>query len=537
VNDCSCTSFWQWALHDPGAPALVSSDDVVTRGDLVEASNRLVHAFRARGISRGDGVAAMLPSGRALVELSLAAMQAGWHLTPINTHLVAAEVAYIVTDSTAKIFVGHQRYTSACREVSAAGGIAADGLLAVGELEGFHELGDIVEGQATTLPPDRVAGALMHYTSGTTGRPKGVRLALSDLGPEQRFREYTILVRHYGIAPGGDGVHLCACPLYHAAPMAWAMCALHLGHVLVVMDKWDATAALELIDRNRVTYTHMVPTQFRRLLRLDDQTRRRYDLSSLTHVVHGAAPCPIEVKRQMFDWLGPVIYEYYAASEGRGTTVGPDEWLARPGTVGRPWPGLGIRVIDDDGHDLPPNKPGTVYLRLDDQVPFEYLNDPAKTAKNRHGNYFTTGDIGYLDEDGYLFLCDRTTDVIISGGVNIYPAEIEATLVTHPAVEDAAVLGVPNQEWGEQVAAFITLVDGATPVAELAEQLITHCRASLAAFKCPKSWTFVESLPRDPSGKLRKRALRQEQPGVRLRVTPRASSPVHREEGRQHVAP
>jgi long-chain acyl-CoA synthetase len=538
MTGISPASFWQWALADPGAPALVCGDDVVTRGGLGQGSNRLVHAFRARGMSRGDGVAAMLPSGRALVELSLAAMQSGWQLTPINPHLAGAEVAYIVNDSMAKIFVGHERYARICAEVAAQGRIGADGLLAVGELDGFHELDDVVKSHTTTLPPDRVAGEFMHYTSGTTGRPKGVRCAIQDRSPEERFGAYTILVRHYGIAAGSNGVHLCACPLYHSAPMAWAMCALHLGHVLVVMDKWDAEQSLELIERHRVTYTHMVPTQFRRLLRLDDQTRRHYDLSSLTHVVHGAAPCPIEVKRQMLDWLGPVIYEYYAASEGRGTTIGPHEWLARPGTVGRPWPGLGIRIVGDDGNDLPPDEPGTVYLRLDGQVPFEYFNDPEKTAGNRRGDYFTAGDIGYLDEDGYLFLCGRTDEVIISGGVNIYPAEIEAALVTHPTVADAAVLGVTSEEWGEQAAAFIELVHGETPVPGLAEQLAVHCRESLAAFKCPRSVTFVESLPRDPSGKLRKHLLRQQQPdGARFPVAPRAPSRVQVSEGRHHVAP
>jgi long-chain acyl-CoA synthetase len=538
MNERSPTSFWQWAIEDPAAPALVSFDEVVTRGDLLEASNRLVHSFRARGMGLGDGVAAMLPSGRALLELSLAATQAGWHLTPINTHLVGAEVAYIVRDSTAKIFVGHERYASACGEVAAEGSIAGDGLLAVGELGGFLALDDAVKGHATTVPPDRVAGELMYYTSGTTGRPKGVRVAIQHCSPEERFSAYTILVRHYGITPGGNGVHLCACPLYHSAPMAWAMCALHLGHVVVVMDKWDAEQALELIERHHVTYTHMVPTQFRRMLLLDDQTRQRYDLSSLTHLVHGAAPCPIEVKRQMLGWLGPVIYEYYAASEGRGTTVGPHEWLERPGTVGRPWPGLGIRIIGDDGSDLPPNKPGAVFLRLDEQVPFEYFNDPEKTAKNRRGDYFTTGDIGYLDDGGYLFLCDRSADVIISGGANIYPAEIEAALVTHPAVADAAVIGVPSEEWGEQAAAFIELVDGVAPTRELAEQLVLHCRANLAAFKCPRSVTFARSLPRDPSGKLRRRVLRQEQPpGARFPVGPRPSSSAHIKEGQQHGAP
>jgi long-chain acyl-CoA synthetase len=273
------------------------------------------------------------------------------------------------------------------------------------------------------------------------------------------------------------------------------------------MDRWTPESALAAIERHRVTTTHMVPTQFHRLLALPEDVKRRYDVSSLRHVIHAAAPCPVDVKRGMLDWWGPVIYEYYAASEGGGTLVTPEEWLQHPGTVGRAWPGAEVRVLDDAGNACATGTPGTVYMALGTQD-FEYHGDKSKTDANRRDGFFTVGDIGYLDEEGYLFLCDRKTDMIISGGVNIYPAEVESVLLTHPQVADAAVFGIPDEDWGEQVKAVVEPAPGAVPGPALAEDILGFCAARVAKYKCPRSVDFVATMPRDPNGKLYKRKLR-----------------------------
>jgi long-chain acyl-CoA synthetase len=284
------------------------------------------------------------------------------------------------------------------------------------------------------------------------------------------------------------------------------MAALHFGQTVVLMDKWDAETNLRLIEQHKVTAVHFVPTMFHRMLRLPDETRASYDLSSLRSVVHASAPCPPDVKRAMLDWLGPIVWEYYSSSEVGGTRVSPQEWLDRPGTVGRPFPDAQMRILDDDGNDVPTGTPGLVYFKLATQ--FEYKGDPGKTAAARHGEFVTVGDIGYVDDGGYLFLCDRAAETIISGGVNVYPAEIEAALLTHPAVAEAAVIGVPDPEWGESVKAVIQLNEGAAASPELEAELIEHCRSRLARFKAPRSVDFVETVPRNPSGKLLRRVLR-----------------------------
>jgi long-chain acyl-CoA synthetase len=294
--------------------------------------------------------------------------------------------------------------------------------------------------------------------------------------------------------------------MYHMAPLAFGLLSLHFEHTVVLMDGWDPETALALIDRHRVTTTHMVPTQFHRLLLLDDDVRAKFDVSSLRNVMHAAAPCPVDTKRRMLDWFGPVIYEYYGATEGGGTIARPDEWLQHPGTVGRPWEGADVRVLDDDGRDVPPGTVGTVYLKL--LGDFEYKDDPEKTAANRVDGYFTVGDVGELDDEGYLYLRDRKIDMIISGGVNIYPAEVESSLLSHPGVGDVAVFGVPHDDWGEEVKAVVEPADGWQPGPDLVAELLEHCGSQLAAYKLPRSIDFVDALPRDPNGKLYKRKLR-----------------------------
>jgi len=309
------------------------------------------------------------------------------------------------------------------------------------------------------------------------------------------------------VQPLDQNVHICGSPLYHTAVMVFAGGSLHLGHTVVLMDRWTPEGMLELIERYRVTTSHMVPTQFHRLLALPEEVKTGYDLSSLRHMVHAAAPCPVEVKRRMIEWWGPVVDEYYAASEGGGTVVLPDDWMRKPGTVGKPWPISEVAIFDDEGNRLGPNEEGTVYMSMQ-TGDFEYHKDQEKTRSNRIGKFFTVGDIGYLDDDGYLFLRDRKADMIISGGANIYPAEIEGVLLTHPLVADAAVFGIPHADWGEEVKAAVEPAPGAEAGEELAHQILDHCAGRLARFKIPKSVDFVAEMPRDPNGKLYKRKLR-----------------------------
>jgi long-chain acyl-CoA synthetase len=357
------------------------------------------------------------------------------------------------------------------------------------------------------LPDDRAAGQVMNYTSGTTGRPKGVRRSLAPLDPELVATLVSAFLGMFGIKPEDGNVHLCGSPLYHTAVLVFAASSMHIGHPIVLMDKWTPQEMLELIEKHRVTTSHMVPTQFHRLLALPENERNKYDVSSLRNMIHAAAPCPIETKQKMLDWWGDAIYEYYAATEGGGSLVTPEEWRKYPGTVGRAWANSELRILDGDGEDCPPGEPGTVYMKLG-TADFEYKGDKKKTEESRREGFFTVGDIGYLNEDGYLFLCDRKSDMIISGGVNIYPAEIENVLLTHPKVADAAAFGVPNEDWGEEVKSVIEPAPDVSPSDALAEEILAFCRGKLAKYKTPRSIDFVAEMPRDPNGKLYKRKLR-----------------------------
>jgi long-chain acyl-CoA synthetase len=503
-------SFWNYATEDPSYLALVEPDGTEHKsGELLAASNRLVHGLRALGLEQGDVVATLLSNGAPLVELYLAAAQAGWYLTPINYHLTAPEVAYIVSDCGAKAFVADASFQDVATAAADEAGVPAEARFAVGSIEGFRPYEDLKEGQPDSLPEDRAAGGIMTYTAGTTGRPKGVRRPLMPIDPDtggQMF--FTWFQFLYGIQPKDDNVHLTVAPLYHTAVMNFTAISLHGGHTIVLMDKWTPEGTLERIERYRVTHSHMVPTMFIRMLQLPDEEKKKHDVSSLTHVIHSAAPCPIDVKRAMLDWWGPVIYEYYAATEGGGTLVTPEQWLQKPGTVGPPWPNSEIRILDDDDQPCEPGQSGTVWIKMGD-LTFEYHKDKEKTEKTWKDGFFTVGDIGYVDEDGWLFLNDRKADVIISGGVNIYPAETEAALFGHEAVGDAAVIGVPDDEWGERVLAVIEPREGVEPGDQLADEITEYLKGRLAGYKLPKEIEFVESLPRDPNGKLSRSKLRE----------------------------
>jgi long-chain acyl-CoA synthetase len=501
--------FWTIAAADPGRMAVVDAEErTTTFGELLVVSNQVAHGLRALGLQRGDGIAVVLPNDQAFLELYLAATQIGLYITPVNFHLTGPEIAYILGDAEAKALVAGERYADVATAAADEAGLPAEACFAVGKVKGFRPYEELKDGQPTEPPPDRTAGQTMLYTSGTTGRPKGVRRPLPEADPDTAASLAALLASLFDVE-AGTGVHLVAGPLYHAAPLAFGTGALHLGQGDVLMDKWTPERTLELIERYRVTSSHMVPTMFHRLLALPDEVKARYDVSSLRNVIHAAAPCPVDVKRRMIEWWGPVIYEYYAATEGGGTYVKPNEWLDRPGTVGRAFPGATIKILDDDGNECPPGTSGTVYMGSAIGA-FEYYKDPEKTANSRRGDLFTVGDVGYLDEDGWLFLNDRKADMIISGGVNIYPTEIEAALLSHPSVGDAAVFGVPNEEWGEEVKAVVQPAEGVEPSPELAEDLVVHCRSRLAGYKVPRSVDFRAELPRYPTGKLYKRLLRDE---------------------------
>ncbi|HEU5150237.1 MAG TPA: acyl-CoA synthetase [Iamia sp.] len=501
--------FWGFVAEEPERVALVAPDGrEVTYGELGRAANRLVHGLRAAGVPPGGGIALVMPNSVEVIELSLAALQAGWYVTPINHHLVGPEIAFIVDDSESDVFVAHERFAEACAAAADETSLPPEQCFAVGEVRGFRPLAELTAGQPDTTPGDRAAGQAMHYTSGTTGRPKGVRRRLTGASPDAAAVGSQHFLGMFGITPGGDGVHLCGSPLYHTAVLAFVGASLNLGHLVVLMDKWTPEDMLRLIDRYRVTSSHMVPTQLHRLLALPDDVKARYDVSSTRSMVHAAAPCPVEIKQRMLDWWGPSIWEYYAATEGGGTVVSPEQWLARPGTVGLPWPSSEIRVLDDDDRDCPPGVPGTVFMKVSGAADFEYFKDKDKTEANRREGFFTVGDVGYLDEDGYLVLNDRKNDMIISGGVNIYPAEIEAALLTHPKVADAAVFGIPHPDWGEEIKAVVEPADGVAPGDALTEELLAHCAERLARFKLPRSVDYTTEMPRDPNGKLYKRRLR-----------------------------
>ncbi|GGK64181.1 putative acyl-CoA ligase [Sphaerisporangium melleum] len=498
--------FWRLAQDDPGWIAAVDPDGTEhTAGELLADADRLVHALRALGLRPGDGICGLVPNGADGLTLYLAALQAGWYYTPVNWHLTGPEIAYILADSEAKAFFLHERYAEAGTKGAAA--VEPARRFSFGRVDGFRPVAELTAGHPGTPPPDRTAGATMHYTSGTTGRPKGVRRPLSGLDPDDAAELMTGLLRLFGITPGRPNAHLVTSPSYHTAVTQFGGTALHMGHTLVYMDRWDAEEMLRLCERHRITSSHMVPTHFKRLLSLPEEVRNRYDLSSLRWMIHAAAPCPVPVKWAMLEWWGDCVYEYYAATEGGGTVATPEDWKKHPGTVGSAWPFSALLIVDDELNPVPAGTPGTVYMKMSGSG-FEYKGDPAKTAAARLREYFTVGDIGYLDEDGFLYLCDRKADLIISGGTNIYPAEIENELILHPKVADVAVFGVPDDEWGEQIKAVVEPAEGVAPGPELAGEILRSLEGRLARMKWPRSIDFVTDMPREPNGKLLKRKLR-----------------------------
>ncbi|GAB3457537.1 acyl-CoA synthetase [Actinophytocola sediminis] len=500
---------WNIARESPDHVAVVDPDGrALTYHDLAGAADRYGRGFQASGLRPGDCVVIMLPNGFDLTSVYFGAFQTGLYVVLVNWHLVGAEVAYLIEDSGAKAFVAHERFAEVAGDAAALAGLPATARFAVGDVPGFTPL-DQLGADETGRPDVRTAGSPMLYTSGTTGRPKGVRRRLTGADPDEVPPAATWFFGIFGLNPFDGHVHLCGSPMYHTAVLNFVANSIQLGHTAVLMDRWRPEEMLVLIERHRVTHSHLVPTQFHRLLALPAATREAYDVSSLRVAIHGAAPCPLEVKRRMLDWWGPVVTEYYAATEGGGTAIDATEWLAKPGSVGRPWPGSVVKVLDDNGAEVAPNEPGLVYLRMGAST-FEYHQDTAKTTAAHVGDLFTLGDIGHLDEDGYLFLHDRKADLIITGGVNVYPAEIENELSCHPKVADVAVIGLPHADWGEEIKAVVQPAPDATPGDALTDELLDYAAARLAKFKLPRTIDYLTTLPRDPNGKLYRRKLRDQ---------------------------
>jgi long-chain acyl-CoA synthetase len=497
-----------FASSAPERPAIImgGTGEVVTYRQLHERSSQFSQYLRGIDLGEDQVVAILMTNNPRYHEVAWGTRQVGRYFTPVNTHLTLDEVLYIVNDSGATVIVANAGTADVARQLTAE--LAPNlkhRLFVDGELPGWESYEDVVGGLPTTPPTDLTEGEVIQYSSGTTGKPKGIRRKLPGT-PISADTDPTVAFLRAIRFNEGD-IYLSPAPLYHSAPIYWTMAVHRLGGTAVVMEKFQPQDALALIEKYRVTHTNMVPTMFVRMLKLDPSVRSGYDVSSLIQVIHAAAPCPIEVKRQMIDWWGPIISEFYSSSEGAGATfVTADEWLKHPGTVGKAMVGV-LHILDDEGNEVAPGEIGTIWAET--PLPFEYLNDQEKTAQQRNPSGWTTvGDVGYLDEDGYLFLTDRKAYMIISGGVNIYPQEAEDVLITHPKVYDVAVFGVPNPDFGEEVKAVVQPVsmDDAGP--ELAEELLAYCRSKLASYKCPRSVDFDAELPRSDAGKLYKRRIK-----------------------------
>ncbi|KUI34519.1 acyl-CoA synthetase [Mycobacterium sp. IS-1590] len=502
---------WWIAEDHPHAPAIADSPSgrAMSFGELTAAAHRVANALRAHDLRDGETVAYALPNDVDAVVWQLATTEIGLRYLTLNPTLSADEFASILEHSGATALVSHVDYLDRCG--AAAGGAALRVVVGAAPEDdvpaGFITDAELMAGAPSTPPADRRQGDSIRYSSGTTGKPKGIMRALDDRDPSEAANAMAVFGRAFDFRPF-DGAHLVSTGMHHAGCQSFYLGALNVGQALVILGKFDAEQTLAAIDRHPVTSAYMVPTQFVRMLKLPREVRDKYVVSSLRSVVHSAAPCPLQVKKDMMDWWGPVIWETYGGTEGAATIAKPYRWLEKPGTVGRPVRGMSVKILDDEGNLLPANEIGNVYIESLSGQSFEYRNDAELTASVHRGNAFTLGDVGYLDDDGYLFICDRAKDMIISGGVNIYPAEVEGVLSSHPAVADVAVIGIPDPEWGEQVKAVVELVADAEPTDALAEELIAFTRSRLAGYKCPRSVEYTARLPRTETGKLMKRSIR-----------------------------
>ena len=486
-----------WARRQSDKTAVYEmSGPARTFGGLNANANRIARLMREHGLAPGDAVALVCPNRAEFADVLFGCQRAGLRMTPVNWHMTPDEIAYVIDNCEARALFadaavpGVDKAAAQCPDLKVKVAIG-------GPLEDFLDYEAALASQSGEDIADPARGHTMLYSSGTTGRPKGVYKPNAP-------------VPTYDPAYQDDDVHFCTGPAYHASPMAGDVRkALVNGVPTVLLDRWDNEKVLAAIARHRVTRSHFVPIMFQRLLGLPEEVRTRYDLSSLRRISHGAAPCPPEVKQAMIEWLGPVLFEYYAGSEGGvGFWVTSQDWLKKPGTVGRRPDPEAAKILDEAGNELPPGVPGAIYMRLADQGGFEYFKDSAKTDAGRRDGYFTMGDVGYFDEDGYLFLTGRSAETIIVGGVNIYPQEIDNELIKHPAVADSCTVGVPHEEYGEEVRAVIELAPGYAPSEALKDEILAYARTAVAKYKVPRGVDFVERLPRSEAGKIQRNRVR-----------------------------
>jgi acyl-CoA synthetase (AMP-forming)/AMP-acid ligase II len=494
------------ATTQPDKPAFImaATGETVTYRQLEERSNQGAQLFRSLGLKVGDGIAIFMENNVHYLPLCWAAQRSGLYFTCISSRLTAGEVDYIVKDCTAKIFISSAQMGDVAKEL----GQMMPGvkkLMFGGTMPGYEPAEAALKPMPVTPVADETPGADMLYSSGTTGRPKGVRRALTG-GPIAVPNSLSMLTKMlYNFDE--NTTYLSPAPLYHAAPLRYNMAVHGFGGTTIIMEHFDPETALGLIGKYKASHSQWVPTMFVRMLKLPEEVRRKFDVSSMKVAIHAAAPCPIPVKKQMIEWWGPVIYEYYAGTEGNGfCAINSQEWLAHPGSVGKALLGE-LHIVGEDGNDCPVGEPGTIFFANGPE--FAYHNDPKKTAESKNEKGWSTlGDVGYIDKDGYLYLTDRKAFMIISGGVNIYPQEAENILINHPKVADVAVIGIPNEDFGEEVKAVIQPMNWADATPELAEELVAYCRQQLSAMKCPRSVDFERELPRHPTGKLYKRLIR-----------------------------
>ncbi len=496
-----------YAAQTPDKPAYIMepSGEVVTFGQLDARSNQGAHFFRSLGLKRGDGIAFCMENNARFYEICWAAQRSGLYFTAISSRLTASEIDYIVRDCDARVFITSESKKDVAGELKDLLPAEVKRYAAVGPVEGYESWETTIAAFPETPIADESPGTDMLYSSGTTGRPKGVRIPL----PEGELNDESPLLMLLKALYNFDenSIYLSPAPLYHAAPLRYNMMVNTMGATNVIMEKFDPEEYLRLVEKHKITNTQLVPTMFVRMLKLPEDVRNKYDVSSLKGAIHAAAPCPIPIKKQMIDWWGPVIFEYYAGTEGNGfCTINTEEWLAHEGSVGKPLVGE-LHICDEDGNEVPTGEAGTVYFANGNE--FSYWKDDEKTKESRNDKGWSTlGDVGYVDEEGYLYLTDRKAFMIISGGVNIYPQETENLLITHPKVADVAVIGVPNEEFGEEVKAVVQPANWLDAGPDLEAELIEFCRRTLSHIKCPKSVDFDKELPRHPTGKLYKRLVR-----------------------------
>ena len=497
------------AKNNPDKPAFImaNSGEVVTYKELDERSNKIANLFRSKNLNSGDHIAIFMENNVRFTEILWAAQRSGLYYTPISSRLTASEVEYIIRDCEAKLIITSNALKHVVVELTNLINDIPDKYIIDGEIDGWNSLEESLISMPSSPINDEIMGQDMLYSSGTTGKPKGIKLPLKNIPIEQSEDLMQVVTGLYGT--NQDTVYLSPAPLYHAAPLRFTMGVNYLGGTNIIMENFDAESSLKFIEKYSVSMSQRVPTMFVKMFKLPDDIRNKYDLSSHKCAIHAAAPCPIKIKKMMIEWWGPIIHEFYAGSEGNGfIACNSEEWLAHEGTVGKPIVGI-PHICNDEGGELPIGEEGTIWFEGDSD--FKYHKDEEKTKESRHtihGNWSTLGDVGKLDEDGYLYLTDRKAFMIITGGVNVYPQETENLLITHPKVSDCAVIGVPNEEFGEEVKAVIEPIEWSERGENLEEELINFCKENLSSIKCPKSIDFEKELPRHPTGKLYKRLLK-----------------------------